>query len=91
MLHAQDDGGGGSGMQDMWNLHWRSQKVAVYLFGQWWMKRWCVPTWIIYWMQTGWNAPDGIMGPQGKEGSFNALREIFCPYNCNCPAIACWF
>lgn len=79
-LHAQDDGGGGSAMQDFWELHWKSQKSAGGFI-------WVMADEAI--MRTdlnnaldanGLNANDGILGPhREKEGSFYALREIFSP------------
>ena len=86
MLHAQDDGGGGSGMQDMWNLHWHSQKSGgVFIWAM--VDEAVVRTDLNNLLDAnGLNAPDGIMGPhREKEGSFNALREIFCPVQLQLP------
>ena len=79
-LHAQDDGGGGSAMEDFWELHWKSQKSAGGFI-------WVMADEAI--MRTdlnnaldanGLNANDGILGPhREKEGSFYALREIYSP------------
>jgi hypothetical protein len=85
-LHAQDDGGGGSAMEDFWNLHWKSQKSAGGFI-------WAMVDEAV--MRTdlnnvldanGLNAPDGILGPhREKEGSFYALREIFSPVKLSLP------
>lgn len=86
MLHAQDDGGGGSGMEDMWNLHWRSQKSGgVFIWAM--VDESVVRTDLNNVLDAnGLNANDGIMGPhREKEGSFNALREIFCPVQLQLP------
>ncbi len=86
MLHAQDDGGGGSAMEDMWNLHWRSQKSGgVFIWAM--VDEAVVRTDLNNVLDAnGLNAPDGIMGPhREKEGSFNALREIFCPIQLKLP------
>ena len=87
MLHAQDDGGGGSAMDDFWNLHWRSQKSAgVFIWAM--VDEAIVRTDLSNVLDAnGLNANDGILGPhREKEGSFNALREIFCPVQLNVPA-----
>jgi Glycosyl hydrolases family 2, TIM barrel domain/Glycosyl hydrolases family 2, sugar binding domain/Beta galactosidase small chain/Glycosyl hydrolases family 2 len=86
MLHAQDDGGGGSGMEDMWNLHWKSQKSGgVFIWAM--VDESVVRTDLNNILDAnGLNANDGIMGPhREKEGSFNALREIFCPIQLKLP------
>jgi hypothetical protein len=80
MLHAQDDGGGGVGMYDMWNLHWRSQKSAgVFIWAM--VDEAVVRTDLNNVLDANaLNAPDGILGPhREKEGSYYALREIFSP------------
>jgi hypothetical protein len=86
MLHAQDDGGGGTAMQDFWNLHWNSQKSGGVFI-------WALVDEAV--MRTDMNnvldanalnAPDGILGPhREKEGSFYALREIFSPIQLQLP------
>ncbi|MEP7238299.1 MAG: glycoside hydrolase family 2 TIM barrel-domain containing protein [Ferruginibacter sp.] len=80
MMHAQDDGGGGVAMEDMWNLHWRSQKSAgVFIWAM--VDEAVVRTDLNNVLDANaLNAPDGILGPhREKEGSFYALREIFSP------------
>lgn len=86
MLHAQDDGGGGSAMDDFWNLHWKSQKsggVFIWAFSDEAVVRTDLNNVLD---ANGLNAPDGILGPhREKEGSFYALREIFSPIRLNLP------
>src|SRR6187402_16215 len=85
-LHAQDDGGGGSAMQDFWELHWKSQKSAGGFI--WAMVDESVVRTDLNGMldANGLNANDGIMGPhREKEGSFYALREIFSPVKLDIP------
>ncbi|MBO0359128.1 glycoside hydrolase family 2 [Hymenobacter sp. BT186] len=79
-LHAQDDGGAAVGLQDFWDLHWKSQRSGG---GFLWA---LVDEGIVRTDQNniidvnGVNAPDGVVGPhREKEGSFYALREIFSP------------
>ena len=86
MLHAQDDGGAGAAMEDFWNLHWRSQKSGgVFVWAM--VDESVVRTDLNNILDAnGLNANDGIMGPhREKEGSFNALREIFCPIQLKLP------
>jgi hypothetical protein len=85
-LHSQDDGGGGSAMEDFWNLHWNAQKSAGGFI-------WAMIDEAV--MRTdlnnildanGLNANDGILGPhREKEGSFYALRKIFSPIQLKLP------
>jgi Glycosyl hydrolases family 2, TIM barrel domain/Glycosyl hydrolases family 2, sugar binding domain/Glycosyl hydrolases family 2/Beta galactosidase small chain len=87
MLHAQDDGGAGAAMEDFWNLHWKSQKSGgVFIWAL--VDEAVVRTDLNNILDAnGLNANDGIMGPhREKEGSFNALREIFCPIQLKLPA-----
>ncbi len=87
MLHAQDDGGAGSGMEDFWNLHWRSQKSGgVFIWAM--VDEAVVRTDLNNVLDAnGLNANDGILGPhREKEGSFYALREIFSPVQLKLPA-----
>ena len=87
MLHAQDDGGGAAAMEDFWNLHWKSQKSGgVFIWAM--VDEALVRTDLNNVLDAnGLNAPDGILGPhREKEGSFNALREIFCPVRLTLPA-----
>lgn len=85
-LHAQDDGGGGSAMEDFWNLHWNSQKSAGGFI--WAMVDEAVVRTDLNNVldANALNAPDGILGPhREKEGSFYALREIFSPIQLKLP------
>lgn len=79
-LHAQDDGGAGCAMRDFWELHWHSKRSGG---GFLWalLDEGIVRTDMNNVIDTnGLNANDGILGPhREKEGSFFALREIFCP------------
>jgi len=80
MLHAQDDGGGGTAMEDFWNLHWKSQKSAgVFIWAM--IDEAVMRTDLNNVLDANaLNAPDGILGPhREKEGSYYALREIFSP------------
>lgn len=79
-LHCQDDGGGGSGLADYWELMWSSQKSAGgFLWAM--VDEGLSRTDMNGFIDTdGVNAPDGVMGPhREKEGSFYAIREIFSP------------
>jgi len=85
-LHAQDDGGGGAGMEDFWNLHWNSQGSAGGFI--WAMVDEAVVRTDLNNVldANGLNANDGILGPhREKEGSFYALREIFSPIRLDMP------
>jgi hypothetical protein len=85
-LHAQDDGGGGSAMEDFWQLHWKSQKSAGGFI--WAMVDESVARTDLNGMldANGLNANDGILGPhREKEGSYYALREIFSPIKLSLP------
>jgi hypothetical protein len=79
-LHCQDDGGGGAGLNDFWELHWRSQRSGG---GFLWalVDEGIVRTDLGNRIDVnGVNAPDGVVGPhREKEGSFYAIREIFSP------------
>jgi hypothetical protein len=79
-LHAQDDGGAATALNEFWELHWNSKKGAG---GFLWA---LVDEGIVRTDQNniidvnGLNAPDGIVGPhREKEGSYNAIREIYSP------------
>ncbi|MDB5268909.1 MAG: glycoside hydrolase [Hymenobacter sp.] len=79
-LHSQDDGGGGAGLANMWELHWKAQRSGG---GFLWAM---LDEGIVRTDQhniidvNGVNAPDGLLGPhREKEGSFFAIREIFSP------------
>jgi hypothetical protein len=79
-LHCQDDGGGGAGLYDYWELMWSSERSAG---GFLWalIDEGLSRTDMNGFIDTdGVNAPDGVMGPhREKEGSFYAIREIFSP------------
>lgn len=79
-LHAQDDGGGGAGLEDIWELHWQAKRGGG---GFLWT---LVDEGLVRTDQNniidvnGVNAPDGLVGPhRQKEGSVYAIREIFSP------------
>lgn len=79
-LHAQDDGGGAAALSDFWDLHWNSKKGAGGFIWD------LVDEGVVRTDQNnridvnGVNAPDGLVGPhREKEGSFNAIREIYSP------------
>lgn len=79
-LHCQDDGGGGSGLADYWELMWSSPKSAGgFLWAM--IDEGLARTDMNGYIDTdGVNAPDGVMGPhREKEGSFFAIREIYSP------------
>lgn len=81
-LHCQDDGGAASGLYDIWELMWSSEKSAGgFLWAM--VDEGLARTDMNGFIDTdGVNAPDGIMGPyRQKEGSFFAIREIFSPVN----------
>jgi hypothetical protein len=87
-LHAQDDGGGGAALSDFWELHWKEKRGAG---GFLWalidegIVRTDFPGLIDV---NGVNAPDGVVGPhREKEGSFNAIREIYSPVKIALPAL----
>ncbi|HZL76431.1 MAG TPA: glycoside hydrolase family 2 TIM barrel-domain containing protein [Bacteroidales bacterium] len=79
-LHCQDDGGGGAGLYDYWELMWQSEKSAggfLWAFIDEGLSRTDMNGYID---TDGVNAPDGVLGPhREKEGSFYAIREIFSP------------
>ncbi len=79
-LHSQDDGGGGAALYDFWELHWKAKKSGG---GFIWalLDEGIVRTDMGNRIDVnGLNAPDGVVGPhREKEGSFNAIREIYCP------------
>ncbi|MFY9151672.1 MAG: glycoside hydrolase family 2 TIM barrel-domain containing protein [Prolixibacteraceae bacterium] len=79
-LHAQDDGGGGAALGDFWELFWNTPNAGG---GFLWA---LVDEGIVRTDLDGFidvnrvNAPDGVVGPhREKEGSFYAIREIYCP------------
>ncbi|MDQ6610294.1 MAG: glycoside hydrolase family 2, partial [Bacteroidota bacterium] len=79
-LHAQDDGGGAAALNEFWELHWNAKKGAG---GFIWalLDEGIVRTDMNNIIDVnGVNAPDGVVGPhREKEGSFNAIREIYSP------------
>jgi beta-galactosidase/beta-glucuronidase len=79
-LHCQDDGGGGAGLSDYWELMWSSKRSAggfLWAFCDEGLARTDMNGYID---TDGVNAPDGVMGPhREKEGSFFAIKEIFSP------------
>jgi hypothetical protein len=79
-LHAQDDGGGAASLGDFWELFWNTPNSGG---GFIWA---LVDEGIVRTDMNGLidvnrvNAPDGVVGPhREKEGSYYAMREIFCP------------
>jgi hypothetical protein len=88
-LHSQDDGGGGSGLYDYWELLWSSDRAGG---GFLWalLDEGLVRTDMNGFIDTdGVNAPDGVMGPhREKEGSFFAIKEIFSPVHITMEEIA---
>jgi hypothetical protein len=79
-LHSQDDGGGGAGLSDYWELMWQSKKSAggfIWAFIDEGLSRTDMNGYID---TDGVNAPDGVLGPhREKEGSFYAIREVYSP------------
>ena len=79
-LHAMHDGGAGAALADMWELHWNSKKGAggfIWDFADEGVVRTDLKNMIDV---NGNNAADGIVGPhREKEGSFNAIKEIYSP------------
>lgn len=79
-LHSQDDGGGGSALNDFWELHWHSKRSGggfIWAFLDEGIVRTDENNIIDV---NGVNAPDGIVGPhREKEASFYAIKEIYSP------------
>ncbi len=79
-LHSQDDGGGGAGLADFWELFWNTPNSGG---GFTWalLDEGVVRTDLDGFIDANRvNAPDGVVGPhREKEGSFYAMREIYCP------------
>jgi hypothetical protein len=79
-LHSQDDGGGGAGLNDYWELLWKSERSGG---GFLWalLDEGLSRTDMNGYLDTdGVNAPDGVVGPhREKEGSFFTIRQIFSP------------
>ncbi|MEJ2542837.1 MAG: glycoside hydrolase family 2 TIM barrel-domain containing protein [Calditrichaceae bacterium] len=88
-LHSQYDGGGGAGLYDIWELMWNSDKSGGGFI-------WALLDEGIVRTDLGWsidvnavNAPDGILGPhREKEGSFNAIKQIFSPVHIDMKGIS---
>lgn len=79
-LHAQDDGGAAAALNEFWEMHWKAKRSGG---GFTWA---LVDEGIVRTDMNGIidvngvNAPDGIVGPhREKEGSYNAIREIYSP------------
>ena len=79
-LHAQEDGGGAASLADFWDLFWNSKRGAggfIWDFSDEGIVRTDLEGAIDV---NRVNAPDGLLGPhREKEGSFYAMREIYCP------------
>lgn len=79
-LHAQDDGGGAAGLEDIWELHWNAERGAggfLWALVDEGLARTDEQGIIDV---NGVNAPDGLVGPhREQEGSVNAIREIYSP------------
>jgi hypothetical protein len=79
-LHAQDDGGAAASLNEFWELHWNSKKGGggfIWDLADEGIVRTDLNNIIDV---NGVNAPDGIVGPhREKEGSFNAIKEIYSP------------
>jgi len=79
-LHSQDDGGGGAGLADFWELFWNTPNSGG---GFTWalLDEGVVRTDLNGFIDANRvNAPDGVVGPhREKEGSYYAMREIYCP------------
>ncbi|MET0463020.1 MAG: glycoside hydrolase family 2 TIM barrel-domain containing protein [Chitinophagaceae bacterium] len=79
-LHAQDDGGAAAALNEFWELHWNEKLGAggfIWDLADEGLVRTDMNNMIDV---NGVNAPDGIVGPhREKEGSFNAIREIYSP------------
>ena len=83
-LHAQDDGGGAAGLEDFWELFWKTPNAGggfLWVLGDEGIVRTDLNGFIDV---NRLNAPDGVVGPhREKEGSFYAIREIYCPVKIN--------
>ncbi len=79
-LHSQDDGGGGAGLEDFWELFWKTPNAAggfLWVLGDEGIVRTDLNGVIDV---NRVNAPDGLVGPhREKEGSFYAIRDIYSP------------
>ncbi|MFO7657707.1 MAG: glycoside hydrolase family 2 TIM barrel-domain containing protein [Bacteroidales bacterium] len=79
-LHCQNDGGGGAGLYDYWELM-RNSPLSAGGFLWAFLDEGIVRTDMNNIIDVnGVNAPDGVVGPhRQKEGSFYAIKEIFTP------------
>ena len=79
-LHCQDDGGGGAGLYDYWELLYTSERSGG---GFLWalVDEGLVRTDMNGFIDTdGVNGPDGVLGPhREKEASFFTIKQIFSP------------
>ena len=83
-LHCQDDGGGGAGLEDFWEVMWAAPRSAGGFL-------WALLDESVFRTDRGGmidaqmvNTNDGILGPhREKEGSYYAIREIFSPVKIN--------
>jgi len=79
-LHSQNDGGGGAGLDDYWDLMYHSKMSGG---GFIWalLDEGLVRTDLRNIIDVnGVNAPDGVLGPhREKEGSFYAIKDIYTP------------
>ena len=79
-LHSQDDGGGAAGLEDFWELYWNTPNAGggfLWVLGDEGIVRTDLNGFID---ANRVNAPDGVVGPhREKEGSYYAIREIYCP------------
>jgi hypothetical protein len=75
-----DDGGGAAGLADFWELFWKTPNAGG---GFIWalLDEGIVRTDLNGFIDVNRvNAPDGVVGPhREKEGSYYAIREIYCP------------
>ncbi|BBE20477.1 beta-galactosidase [Aquipluma nitroreducens] len=79
-LHSQDDGGGAAGLEDFWELFWNTPNAGGgFILAL--LDEGIVRTDLNGFIDVNRvNAPDGIVGPhREKEGSYYAIREIYCP------------
>ncbi len=87
-LHGQNDGGGGAGLYDYWELMYASDMSAgAFLWA-------LIDEGVV---RTDWNGaidanlvngPDGVLGPhREKEGSYHTIREIFSPVVIDLPEL----
>ena len=79
-LHCQDDGGGGAGLEDYWEMMWSSPLSAgCFLWAL--LDEAIARTDMLGQLDAQLvHANDGVLGPhREKEGSYYAIREIFTP------------